>query len=262
MVNSWHDHCAMLGGALHGSGAMGLPCDKQNSLSPPILHATQFPHNNLTPTPPLFRAPQLPHNNSTQTPAMLGAPQPMSPIFRAPQLPHSGLTPTPPITPVTQSPIVPSLLPRRADDTLPLSSLAERWRRVDAEHDIDDNPATEFPVNTYREEIIKGRRWPLLIKKIHGSDSSASLVLSKGHYSDYAGCSEFTYTVNEVRDLTLPITSVYYTTTRASESVAEIARKHQLTARDLVNMNLRLENISVSSKFRVGTHLCVAGVLD
>ena len=193
---------------------------------------------------------------------MLGAPQPMSPIFRAPQLPHSGLTPTPPITPVTQSPIVPSLLPRRADDTLPLSSLAERWRRVDAEHDIDDNPATEFPVNTYREEIIKGRRWPLLIKKIHGSDSSASLVLSKGHYSDYAGCSEFTYTVNEVRDLTLPITSVYYTTTRASESVAEIARKHQLTARDLVNMNLRLENISVSSKFRVGTHLCVAGVLD
>jgi hypothetical protein len=35
-----------------------------------------------------------------------------------------------------------------------------------------------------------------------------------------------------------------------------------LSARDLVNMNLRLENISASSKFKVGTHLCVAGIVD
>ena len=88
------------------------------------------------------------------------------------------------------------------------------------------------------------------------------MVLSKGHHSDYHGRSEFQFTVDEVRRLTLPSTSTYYTTVRASESVAEIARKHGLSARDLVNMNLRLENISVSSKLKVGTHLCVAGIVD
>ena len=175
------------------------------------------------------------------------------PILHVPQLPLSGLTPTPPITPIAPSPIVqarntyqPAL---RADAALP-------------EHGDAHDSAVEFPLYTYREEIIKGRRWPLYVKHINGSGESATLVLSKGHHSDYHGRSEFQFTVDEVRRLTLPSTSTYYTTVRASESVAEIARKHGLSARDLVNMNLRLENISVSSKLKVGTHLCVAGIVD
>ena len=110
--------------------------------------------------------------------------------------------------------------------------------------------------------MIKGRRWPLYIKQVNGSGVNVTFVLSKGHHLDYHGRSEFGFTTDEVRRLTLPSTSTYYTTTRASESVARIARKHSMSARDLVNMNLRLEHILVSSKFRVGTHLCVAGIAD
>ena len=193
------------------------------------------------------------------TPASLSPP-----ILHVPQLPYSVLTPTPPITPIMPSPIV---QPRNANPPMhaPPALHTEDWHCLDAmlpEPGDANYHGREFPLYSYREELIKGRRWPLYVKQVNGSGASGTMILNKGHHSDYHGRSEFTFTVSEARRLTLPSTSLYYTTTRASESVAGIARKHRLSARDLVNMNLRLENISVSSKFKVGTHLCVASIVD
>ena len=121
------------------------------------------------------------------------------------------------------------------------------------DHHVDPPEADAFDINTYREEFILGRRWPLLIKGTHGAGADTRYVLSKGPFA------EFVFTTNEVTRQTCESTSRYYTTRRSSESVSAIARKHGLTARALVNMNLRLQNISTASKFKIGTHLCVAG---
>jgi hypothetical protein len=249
------------------------------------------------PTPPLpnpgHQAPRLPRSGITPTPpitprlSLQGQPlQPTPPITPRLSLQNQPLQPTPllGVSPIVQP--LPAL--RTARDSTPgmpiLDALwstdeeAQAWPGLDIFYEYDSQgagtsettlpvlpPATAsapqgthkqeiFSINTYREEVIGGRRWPLLIKATRGAGADTTYVLSKGPFA------EFVFTVDEVARQTCESMSRYYTTTRPSETAWVIAKKHGLTAQALVNMNLRLQNISTASKFKMGTHLCVAGV--
>lgn len=252
------------------------------SLPNPCHLAPRLPRSGITPTPPI--TPRL----SLQGCRMLQPTPPMTPRL---SLQNQPLQPTPllGVSPIVQ----PLPAARTARDSTPalftpgmpaLDALwstdeeAQAWpgpedfyqydsqaagtseralpllptTTASAPHDTRKREA--FRINTYREEVIGGRRWPLLIKATRGAGADTTYILSKGPFA------EFVFTADEVARQTCESTSRYYTTTRPSETVSAIAKKHGLTAQALVNMNMRLQNISTASKFKMGTHLCVAGV--
>ena len=232
--------------------------------TPPITPRLSLQGHTLQPTPPITPWLSLQGHTLLPTP-----PLGVSPIVQPLQASHT----TQDFTPALFTPGMPAL-----DALWSTDEEAQAWPGPDNFYQYDSKaagtsestlpalptataPAPQdtdkqeiFSINTYREEVIGGRRWPLLIKATRGAGADTTYILSKGPFA------EFVFTADEVTRQTCESTSRYYTTTRPSETASAIAKKHGLTAQALVNMNLRLQDISTASKFKMGTHLCVAGI--
>ena len=134
------------------------------------------------------------------------------------------------------------------DNTVPGANLLQQTK-LTAKDDIG--------ILEFREQIIDGRRWPIRVISKTITHDSVSYILCKGQDL------YFQYSEDEVLTQTLKSTSIYYATSKNTETIAQVCKNDHITLEELVARNLRLDGIErmgKKAKFKGNTYLNVGDI--
>ena len=180
-------------------------------------------------------------------------------IFRSPSVEVGGYANffnAPSVEPSASTPL---LQPQRANPASLTPALQPPSAKVGMDTNVPEHaPAGEkFPIHSFREEIIDGRRWPLRIISKTITYDSISYMVSKGQMS------EFRYTERELETLTFPALSRYCVIESGNETLAHFCKKTDTCMDTVMSLNARLKGIDRAtkrSKFKANTYLAVGDI--
>jgi len=118
-------------------------------------------------------------------------------------------------------------------------------------------PKDNIGILEFREQIIDARRWPIRVISKTITHDSVSYMLCKGQDL------YFQYSEEEVLTQTLKSTSIYYATSKTTETIAQVCKKNNITQEELVARNSRLngiERLGKKAKFKTNTYLNVGDI--
>ena len=134
------------------------------------------------------------------------------------------------------------------DNTMPGANLLQQTKLT-----AKDN----IGILEFREQIIDGGRWPIRVISKTITHDSVSYMLCKGQDL------YFQYSEEEVLTQTLKGTSIYYATSKPTETIAQVCKNNKITQEELVARNLRLngiERLGKKAKFKANTYLNVGDI--
>jgi len=160
---------------------------------------------------------------------------------------------------VEPSPVTPFLHPQGAKATSLTPALQPPSGQVGMDTNVLQHaPADEkFPIHSFREEMIDGRRWPLRIISKTITHDTISYMVSKGQTN------EFSYTEQELQTLTFPALSRYCVIESDNETLAHFCKKTNTFMDTVMSLNARLKGIDRAtkrSKFKANTYLAVGDI--
>lgn len=155
--------------------------------------------------------------------------------------------------------LTPLLQPQRAKPASLTPALQPPSAKVGMDTNVPEHaPAGEkFPIHSFREEIIDGRRWPLRIISKTITYDSISYMVSKGQMS------EFRYTERELEALTFVALSRYCVIESDNETLAHFCKKTDTCMDTVMSLNARLKGIDRAtkrSKFKANTYIAVGDI--